>query len=109
MGPELGEEAKQSEQQNGRQQWVAVQGAGFGQLTHARFTDDRHLDHLVHASSNDQQRGTQQEIVEHGGQAPTEADNREIALGLQQLLGHTRALLGQNGHSTELRAQVVAL
>ncbi|MOA62522.1 hypothetical protein D3C78_1879660 [compost metagenome] len=54
MGPELGKETEQGKQQYRRQQRVAIQCAGFGQLTHARFADDRHLDQLIGAGGHDQ-------------------------------------------------------
>ncbi|MOA63283.1 hypothetical protein D3C78_1889570 [compost metagenome] len=54
MGPELGKETEQDEQQHGGQQWVAVECASLGQLTHACFADDRHLDQLIGAGRHDQ-------------------------------------------------------
>ncbi|MNE41544.1 hypothetical protein D3C80_1356200 [compost metagenome] len=65
MGPELGKETEQREQQDRRQQRVAIQRTGVGQRTHAGLTDDRHLDHLVRARRHDQQGSAQQEVIEH--------------------------------------------
>ncbi|MNC25389.1 hypothetical protein D3C75_734770 [compost metagenome] len=92
MGPELGKETEQDEQQHGGQQRVAVQCASLGQFTHAGFADDRHLDHLVGAGGHDQQRRAQQEVVEHRRQAPAQADRRKITLGCEQRLGHAKRL-----------------
>ncbi len=81
MGPELGEETEQYEQQRRGIQRVTVQGAGFGQGTHPRLADDLHLDQLVDAARDNQQGNAQQEIIEHRCQATTQAGGGELALG----------------------------
>ncbi|MCY1177022.1 hypothetical protein D9M73_173120 [compost metagenome] len=93
MGPEFGEEAEQYEQQERRQEWVAIQRAAFRKLAQARLADERHHDQLVDQGGDHQQCSAQQEIIEHRRQATGQAHRWKVALGAQQVFGHGGAVL----------------
>ncbi len=65
-----------SQQEHCRQQWIAIQCAGFGEGARFVFADDRHLNHLVDAAGDDQQRGTQQEVVERQRQGDNQGQRQ---------------------------------
>ncbi len=92
MGPELGEEPEQHEQQQSRQQRVTVQRAGLGERAHLRFAHEGDPHQLVDKRGDDQQGGAQQEVIEHRCQTAAQANGGEFALGAQQGFGHGRAL-----------------
>ncbi|MNY43545.1 hypothetical protein D3C86_1785150 [compost metagenome] len=105
VGPEFGEETEQHEQQHCREQRVAIERACLSERAHFFFTDDPHLDHLVDTAGDDQQRGAQQEVVEHRCQATTQASGRKFALGVKQVFRHGWLSAEKESHFTDLRAQ----